>query len=49
MHCLWDLQAQGFQFELKGGACRASGQERKASDVPPPLSVLIQEFICTEK
>lgn len=25
MHCLWGLQAQGFQFELKGGASLSKG------------------------
>ena len=25
MHCLWGLQAQGFQFELKGGTSLSKG------------------------
>ncbi|CAN5190587.1 hypothetical protein BH10PSE16_BH10PSE16_39030 [soil metagenome] len=25
MHCLWSLQAQGFQFELKGGTSLSKG------------------------
>ncbi|OGT29831.1 MAG: hypothetical protein A3E87_05740 [Gammaproteobacteria bacterium RIFCSPHIGHO2_12_FULL_35_23] len=43
MHCLWDLQQQGFDFELKGGTSLSKGFniiERFSEDIDIQYSSL---------